>query len=309
MSDDRGMRNDIDAAVIALAQRQHGAFGHRQVYELGGDRHLVQRRVQAGRWVRLTHAALVQAATEVTWRTVAMAAVLSTPDSMISGRSAALLHDLGPYRRVGVEVTAPFAANARGVGYVVRRCRHFDDIESTLVDGFPVMTPAELIHDLARREPRALVQRILEEAIVQRKASLDEVRALTGRRQESRCPGAGPVARILLDLDGTGVSESELERALGHLLKEMGVSGIDRQASVPWRSPVIGRVDVSLPSRQIILEADGRRWHSRERDFERDRARDNEAVANGWRVLRFTYRMLRDDSDGCAGLIRAALGA
>ena len=30
------MRNDIDLAVIALAQRQHGAFSHRQVLDLGG---------------------------------------------------------------------------------------------------------------------------------------------------------------------------------------------------------------------------------------------------------------------------------
>jgi hypothetical protein len=170
------------------------------------------------------------------------------------------------------------------------------------------MTVAEMVHDLARREPRALVQRVLEEAVVARKVDLEEIRTLTSRRQESRCPGAGPVARILLDLDGNGVPESELERTLGGLLAELGICGAARQASVPWRSAVIGRVDLALPDHRIILEADGRRWHARERDFDRDRARDNEATANGWRVLRFTHRMLRDDLGGCADLIRVALG-
>ena len=62
-------------------------------------------------------------------------------------------------------------------------------------------------------------------------------------------------------------------------------------------------VDVYIPVWRLIIEADGRRWHTRVADFERDRRRDNHATANGYAVLRFTYRMLRDSPDQCFSLI------
>lgn len=58
-------------------------------------------------------------------------------------------------------------------------------------------------------------------------------------------------------------------------------------------------VDAYLPSWRLIVEGDGRRWHTRRADMERDRLRDNEATAHGFAVLRFTYEMLRDARHSC----------
>ena len=35
------------------------------------------------------------------------------------------------------------------------------------------------------------------------------------------------------------------------------------------------RVDAFLPEWSLVIEAGNRRWHARQQDFERDRARDN----------------------------------
>lgn len=43
------------------------------------------------------------------------------------------------------------------------------------------------------------------------------------------------------------------------------------------------------PWARLILEADGRRWHTRLEDFDRDRQRDIEASLLGWTVLRFVW--------------------
>ncbi|MGD2102656.1 MAG: DUF559 domain-containing protein, partial [Acidimicrobiia bacterium] len=48
-----------------------------------------------------------------------------------------------------------------------------------------------------------------------------------------------------------------------------------------------------------ILEGDGRNWHMKQTDFERDRRRDNELAAKGYLVLRFTYKMLKTDPESC----------
>jgi very-short-patch-repair endonuclease len=46
----------------------------------------------------------------------------------------------------------------------------------------------------------------------------------------------------------------------------------------------------------VIVEADGRTWHTRLEDFERDRQRDAEAAAAGFQTLRFTYhQVLHED--------------
>ena len=52
---------------------------------------------------------------------------------------------------------------------------------------------------------------------------------------------------------------------------------------------------------RVGVEADGRRWHARNEDFENDRRRDNALLRRGIRVIRFTYRMLKDDLEGGFG--------
>jgi very-short-patch-repair endonuclease len=57
-------------------------------------------------------------------------------------------------------------------------------------------------------------------------------------------------------------------------------------------------VDALIPDWRLVLEADGRRYHQRIEDFERDRWRDAEAAVHGLHVMRFTHRRLRDDRAG-----------
>ncbi|MDQ3982237.1 MAG: hypothetical protein M3271_06100 [Actinomycetota bacterium] len=42
------------------------------------------------------------------------------------------------------------------------------------------------------------------------------------------------------------------------------------------------------------IEADGRRWHSSETDFARDRVKHNVLVAGGWRILRVTWHDVQE---------------
>jgi very-short-patch-repair endonuclease len=58
-----------------------------------------------------------------------------------------------------------------------------------------------------------------------------------------------------------------------------------------------------LPEHRLIVEADGRRWHTRVADFDRDRWRDNEATANGYRTLRFTWVHLHDFADASLDVV------
>jgi very-short-patch-repair endonuclease len=47
----------------------------------------------------------------------------------------------------------------------------------------------------------------------------------------------------------------------------------------------------------MVVEGDGRAWHTRVEDFERDRRRDQEAAAAGLLTLRFTWFQLTQEPD------------
>ncbi len=80
-----------------------------------------------------------------------------------------------------------------------------------------------------------------------------------------------------------------LEEACARLLANAGVEGVEFHFRPPWHDGVQGVVDAAIPSARLIIELDGRRWHSTRADFQRDRDRDRRAVEHGWRVLRFTH--------------------
>ena len=51
-------------------------------------------------------------------------------------------------------------------------------------------------------------------------------------------------------------------------------------------------LDVGFRRRRLAVEIDGREFHSDRKLFETDRWRQNALVLDGWRVLRFTWRMI-----------------
>ncbi len=58
----------------------------------------------------------------------------------------------------------------------------------------------------------------------------------------------------------------------------------------------------------LAIEVDGKLWHDELSDrFESDRRRQNELILAGWRILRFTWAMLRDRPDDVISRIVQAL--
>jgi very-short-patch-repair endonuclease len=57
-----------------------------------------------------------------------------------------------------------------------------------------------------------------------------------------------------------------------------------------------------------MVELDGYAVHGTRRSFEGDRERDRLLQARGWRVIRLTWRQLRDDPAAVARDLRVLLG-
>ena len=280
------MSAEPDRALDALARNQHGVFQRAQAQALGFTSRMVERRVASGAWLRLDRGLYALASHPFSWLRQAKAAELSIPGGVISHRSAAVLHRLDGYKPGHLDLTVPERGSSRSRLATVHRRRAFDVV---VRQGIRTTTVPRLVVDLAAVLGDAELGRLLDDVVVQGHCRLDEIRSEFDRVADGHPAGAGAVRRLLeLRVDGAVPSANMLEDALESVLSDPSLPPHQSQAGFPWLG-AYGRVDVCIPSWRRIIEADGRRWHSRQADFERDQARDHQAQRHGYEVTHFTY--------------------
>ena len=68
-------------------------------------------------------------------------------------------------------------------------------------------------------------------------------------------------------------------------------------------------VDLLWREQRLVVEIDGYAFHSSRSSFERDRRKDRELAAKGYRVIRVTWRQLTDEPTAVVATLAAALAA
>lgn len=205
------------------------------------------------------------------------------------------------------EITIPASGSPSSSLAIVRRRSDFESIETTVVAGIPTMSAAETLFDLAKRWPKPVLEGAVDHCLVRRAVEVEELRSVLQRVEGSRLKGIRRFRECVDGIDSGYVpTESELERMLFRTLDDPAVPPIDRRARLAWWPLLPHRVDAVIEVWKLILEADGRTFHTKRSDFERDRQRDNLAVAHGYRVMRFTYRALVSDQDAVLALVLGA---
>lgn len=126
------------------------------------------------------------------------------------------------------------------------------------------------------------------------------------RAMELTAARVGNRTRRQLLLDSRAEPWSEAERSFHRLLRKAGITG--------WKAnrPVVLDdftcwVDVIFHELKLIIEVDGRLFHTAAEVFETDRWRQNQLVLNGWCVLRFTWTMIREQPETVLTTVREAI--
>lgn len=285
--DSYGKRNagSWDGAVGALAEAQHGVVARTQLGELGLTADEIEYRIRVGR-LHLVHRGVYS----VGHRLLSgdgrfMAAVLAGgPGAVLSHRSAADLWGIRPSASGYIDVTVPRQRRGRA-GLRFHRTELPED-ETTTERGIPVTTPARTLLDLAATLDRHRLKRAIEQAEVLRLGtgpSLDEV----VRRHATR-KGVPNLNTILEEgRIGEAITRSELEERFLAFFDEYGLPRPETNQTVAGLE-----VDCLWRDAGLIVELDGLAYHSTKDAFERDRERDRVLQANGWRVIRITWRQL-----------------
>lgn len=227
-----------------------------------------------------------------------LAVAVAKLPAVVSHESAAELHGLANVPLGRVVVTVRHRSSNRCLGVVVHESTDLAPEHIERLADLPVTTVARTFIDLAAVMGPRRYRRVVDDAIAARRLDLDELRRRFAAVARRGRPGTALLREVLDELGpGHVPAESELESRLLELLDAGGMPVPVRQLPLPWRTRETGRVDFAYPQHRLLIECDGRRWHTSVDAFQNDRRRDNLAQLAGWRVLRFTW----DDVTGRPG--------
>jgi very-short-patch-repair endonuclease len=271
----------VDRLIGKLGRMPYGVFSVRDTRGAGIARSAISDRLRAGTLFRLHQGvytvvppALLKA--EGRW----LAAVFACgPGAVLSHTHAAALWNLRHRPSGPIHVTVPSrAGRRRRPGITIHRSSTLHASQTTLRRSIPVTTADRTLSDLRR----FLSPEDYERA---RSRALDQ-------HLDIGAPG-----------DGAIPSRSELEHRLKSLCRRHGLPAPQGQQQLgPYT------VDFLWPEARLVVEVDDFRTHGRRATFESDRVRDAWLQVRGYRVVRFTWRRLRDDPAGVVATLRALLG-
>lgn len=285
------------------AMRENGGLALRaEVRALGVPERTLFRRLREGSAVEVNPWVIALPGTHLDLATLTRAAVLARPTAIPAGLSSAALLGDGPWDEVP-RIGPPWLVCERERALDARVFRH-PGIRTVTCAGLVVAHPAYVVVDLLRFLDHDAAAAVGRSALQRRTATLDflaERRAALGR-----LAGARQLGLVIEELyEGT---HAESERRFVALLREAGVGG--------WRANHPVRVgarryflDVAFPDARLAIEIDGRAHHSSAVAFQNDRRRQNDLVAAGWTVLRFTWDDLVNRPHDVVARILAALGS
>ena len=283
-----------DSVLAALAGRQHGVVATRQLLALGVSEDAVRYRARTGHLHRIRRGVYAVGHRELSREGVWLAAVLAcAPGAVLSHQTAAVLWGIGG-GAPRIHITAP-GGRSRGGIRLHRAALHPED--TAVHRSIPVTSVARTIVDLAAAaQDEDRLTRTIEAAV---REQLFDLRKLDRTMHRAR-RGVTRLNRVLADYRRTPDIRSELERDFLALIRKARLPEPDTNVLVAGEL-----VDVHWPHWRLVVELDGRSYHSSPRQFERDRLRDAILQRNGYRVLRITRKRLDDQPRAALEDIRA----
>jgi very-short-patch-repair endonuclease len=272
-----------DRAIAGLAERQHGVVATWQLLALGLTQDDIDYRARIGRLHRIHRGVHAVGYRKLTPHGHRMAAVLAYGDeAVLSHQTAAAQWGIGR-PSASFHITTPTSKRSRPAIRAHSGTLHKEDV--SVRDGIPVTSVARTILDLASQLNAGRLTRLVEEAD---RNELFDLRALD--RAISRRPRVAGVVRlstVLADYRGPADTRSKLERDFRTFILR------NRLPEPQYNVVVAGlSVDVYWPEWKLVVELDGKRYHTDPSAFETDRIRDAILQKAGLRVLRVTSKRL-----------------
>ncbi|MGH7506345.1 MAG: DUF559 domain-containing protein, partial [Longimicrobiales bacterium] len=223
-------------------------------------------------------------------------------EAVLSHRTAGVLWELVVSAREAtvVEVSLPRARRRRVSGIVAHRSRDLTPADVEQLDGLPLTTPARTLLDLATPIASGELERAIARA--ERNGLVSPADLLRRAEASPRHHGALIICKLLAAEGAPAFTRSEAESRLLDLIRRARL----RPPRVNTR--LCGyEIDFLWAEERLVAEVDGYAWHSSAAAFARDRRRDADLHASGFRVVRFTWDDAVKHPEATIGVLAAAL--
>ena len=174
--------------------------------------------------------------------------------------------------------------------------------DAVVVDGVPCTDLARTLLDRCAELPRAAAVSMLDAAERAEPGTLQRCRAQLAQRPKR---GRARVAEAM-GL-ATGRAESTLESVAWVLWHSAGLPPPLMQAVIRRAGRFLARVDFLWPEALLIVEVDGLGKYAERGELQREKARQNLLVAEGYVILRFTWADVMHRPQDVVRQIRRAL--
>jgi very-short-patch-repair endonuclease len=234
-----------------------------------------------------------------------MAAVLSLPAWVVSGRTAARMWKLDVTEWDGVELTGTGWPPKRK-NLLLHRNPSLQRVDVTKLGRFPITTATRTLLDLGNKCDADVLEDAMESALRKRLTTYSKLREEIDRVGSRGRKGAAMLARLLERRGDVPPTESVFETRLVRYLRRHKLPSPQRQVEMRNGDVFLARVDFAYPHARLILEADGVEYHGSDKHRREDKGRRNPVIAEGWRIIAVSWDDL--GTPDLAGVVRRALG-
>jgi hypothetical protein len=303
------MRPDTYGRIAERARTQLGLITYSQLDLIGVTRKERRTLVASGRFEQRGRRVLADAAAPATHHQRLLAHALDVPESVVTEGTAAWLVGLRGFHVKPVHLVTVRGGHHRPATGVLHETFWLPEHHRQVVDGVPCVSDARLPFELAPVIHPERLRRVVDWLMSNRGLQAESLARTVAELCRRGRPGSAEM-RLVVDerLPGYVPPASELEAVFRDLCEAAGLPQGVRQldsGGAEW----VGRVDVAFRPWKVLVELDSRRWHDTSTAFESDRQRTNALVAEGWRVVRITWRMLHDEPARVISLLRRLLAA
>lgn len=284
------MAISVESQISLAMARSDDAVLRSTLIKAGVSASSIQRRVARGILLALPGAVVANPNPRSNKRQAHRAALLPRPRGALGFETAARYHSLPVQDNGPPHVVIPHGLYHDDGVNVIHQTRSLPSADLATSEGFVVTSVARTLVDLASISTQNRILHLFQYAIKEQLVTVSHlgacIRPLSrGGRRGIR---ASRLAMMTL-FDEEPHDLSHLEIKFADLSARAGISGLVAQFQPPWYDGRRGIVDFAIPELKIIVELDGRRWHSLQQDQFNDRNRDRIARRQGWIVIRYGW--------------------
>ena len=300
-----------EAALLPLAERQHGVFSRRQCKEVGFTNRMIQYRLESGLWIALHPTAYCQAGTPPTWKRDQIAACFWSRGAA-AGVAAGHLFDLPGCEKPPLEVVTQVRQRAMPrCGVIVHATNRLPREQVGSVESIPSTRIERTLLDLCGQFDKRRAAIALDHALSRGLTTIGQLDYCLYRTARRGRNGSGKLRNLIRErAELKQHPTSPLETLVLQMIIDHGLPLPALQHKIyDERGRFVARPDFVYVEQKIVIEAHSRLWHEGRYARDADMVRDAKLRALDYDVMYVTWPDATRYQDRTAGLIARRLDA